>query len=83
MQAFAKDNDNVKYLLTVIDVFSKYAWVLPLKSKTGSALTEAFSTILNDRHPAHLQIDKGTEFLNKSFQALLYENDIRFYTAEN
>jgi len=83
LSALSKYNDKNKYLLTCIDVFSKYAWVLPLKSKTGAALTEAFSTLLTDRHPAHLQTDKGTEFLNKSFQALLRKNAVRFYTTEN
>ena len=83
LSALANYNDKNKYLLTCIDVFSKYAWVLPLKSKTGSALTEAFSKLLDDRHPAHLQTDKGTEFLNKSFQSLLLKNAILFYTTEN
>jgi hypothetical protein len=76
-------NDKNKFLLTCIDVFSKQAWVLPLKSKTGTALTEAFSQLLIDRHPAHLQTDKGTEFLNKNFQSLLHKHAIRFYTTEN
>src|SRR6218665_2678621 len=73
----------VLYLLTCLDVFSKHAWVVPLKSKTGAALTVAFSSMLHDRHPAHLQTDKGTEFLNKQFQFILRKNDIRFYTTEN
>lgn len=83
ISALSKYNDKNKYLLTCIDVFSKYAWVLPLKSKNGSALTEVFSTILDDRQPANLQTDKGTEFLNKNFQSLLRKNAIRFYTSEN
>src|SRR5918995_297941 len=83
LSALAKFNDKYKYILTCIDVFSKYAWALPLKSKTGVDLTEAFSSLLVDRHPAHLQTDKGTEFLNKNFQSMLRANEIRFYTTEN
>ena len=83
LSALAKFNDKYKYILTCIDVFSKYAWALPLKSKTGADLTEAFSSLLVDRHPAHLQTDKGTEFLNKKFQSMLRGNEIRFYTTEN
>jgi hypothetical protein len=83
LSSLSKYNDKNKYLLTCIDVFSKYAWVLPIKSKSGSSLTEAFSTLLVDRNPAHLQTDKGTEFLNGSFQSLLSKHAIRFYTSEN
>lgn len=83
VSALSKYNDKNKYLLTCIDVFSKHAWAIPLKSKTGPELTKAFSTILTNRQPAHLQTDKGTEFLNKHFQSLLRKNAIRFYTSEN
>ena len=67
LSALSKYNDKYKYLLTCIDVFSKYAWAIPLKSKTGAHLTEAFTPLLVDRHPAHLQTDKGTEFVNRNF----------------
>lgn len=83
LSSLSKYNDKNKFLLTCIDVFSKYAWVLPLKSKTGPAIAEAFSTLLNDRRPGHLQTDKGTEFLNRHFQSLLRKNSILFYTSEN
>ena len=83
ISALSKYNDGNKYLLTCIDVFSKYAWVIPLKSKNGTDMVEAFSKVLIDRRPIHLQTDKGTEFLNKNFQSLLRKNDIIFYTSEN
>jgi hypothetical protein len=79
----AEHNNSYKYLLTCIDVFSKRAWAIPLKSKSGASLTNAFSTILEERRPAHLQTDKGKEFLNKLFQSLLKDNGIIFYTTEN
>ena len=54
-----------KYLLTCIDVLSRYAWVVPLKDKTGKTLKEAFEVIFKlGRQPIRLQTDRGTEFTN-------------------
>ena len=61
-----------KFLLTCIDVFSKFAWVVPLKNKTRETLVNSFQSILDlGRSPEKLQTDKGTEFLNHNFQSLL------------
>ena len=76
-------NDGVKFLLTCIDTFSKYAWVRPLKNKSGQSVTEAFKSILREEIPLMLKSDKGTEYKNVQFQSLLKECDIRFYTSEN
>ena len=51
MQAFAKFNRGVKYLLGVIDVFSKYGWLIPLKDKTGKSVSSALKTIFEERKP--------------------------------
>jgi len=61
MQAFSKFNRGVRYLLTVIDVFSKYGWMLPLKDKTGKSVTDAFKEIFkkSKRKPEKLWTDKG------------------------
>ena len=75
-------NKGVKYILTCIDVFSKKAWVVPLKDKSGSTLVEAFET-LPDPLPSKLQTDKGTEFTNRKFQSWLKENGVDFFTTEN
>ena len=75
-------NKGVKYLLTCIDVFSKKAWVVPLKDKSGSTLVTAFKT-LTDPLPSKLQTDKGTEFTNRKFQSWLKENGVEFFTTEN
>ena len=83
MSSISKYNDGYKFLLTVIDVFSKVAWTVPLKNKSGQTLTEAFSTLFQQRKPAHLQTDKGTEFLNNNVQRLIKEYSINFYTSEN
>ena len=65
MQSFSLHNDGVKYLLTCIDPFSKYAWVSPLKNKSGLCVKEAFESILREKVP-YLKTDKGTEF-NQNF----------------
>ena len=71
-------------MLTCIDVFSKHAWAILLKSKTGKDLVEGFKTILKSgRKPKHLQTDKGSEFLNRIFQQFLRENDIHFFTTHS
>ena len=61
MQAFSKSNHGVRYLLTVIDVFSKYGWMLPLKDKTAKSVADAFKEIFKQskRKPEKLWTDKG------------------------
>lgn len=76
-------NDGFRYILTCIDVFSKYAWCIPLKTKGGREVTAAFERILDDKQCTMLQTDKGTEWLNGSFQAMLRARNVRFYTSEN
>ena len=84
VQDLAKENDGVNYLLVVIDVLSKYVWVRPMKNKTARSLLEAFDSILSEgRKPEKLRTDKGTEFVNESFQQYLKKKDIQFYTANN
>ena len=84
MSSLSKYNDDVKFLLTCLDVFSKFAWVVPLKSKSASALVEAFSKILRSgRKPEILFTDKGKEFTNRLVQKLLKENEVRFVTSQN
>ena len=86
IQDVAKEIDGVNYynILVDIDVFSKYVWVRPMKNKTARSLLEAFDSILFDgRKPEKLRTDKGTEFLNKSFQQCLKKKNMHFYTANN
>ncbi len=72
MSAHSKENDNITFLLTCIDVFSKYAWARPLKNKTGKEVTKAFDSILKENRVSQkLQTDKGTEFFYKHFQQLM------------
>lgn len=82
MIPYAKVNKNYRYLLTVIDCFSKYAWALPLKSKTGVDVTKAMHIIFNEgRHPKNLQTDDGKEFFNSNFQNLMTRNSINHYST--
>ena len=57
LQAFSKDNNGIKYLLTVIDVFSKFVLIAPLKPKTGQEVANVFSRILKERRPSKTWVD--------------------------
>ena len=84
MQSMQKFNDGYRYLLVCIDVFSKYAWVVPLKNRKGPSLVEAFKVILASRRkPQKIITDQGTEFFNKHFKALLKGEDIELYNTCN
>ena len=84
LSKLSKSNDKQRYLLCIIDVFSKYAWVAPIKEKTGKNLVIAFKSVLKSgRCPKHLQTDKETEFKNKEFQNFLKTKKIHFFTTEN
>ena len=85
MDKLSKWNKGYKYLLTIIDVFSKYAWVIPLKDKKGTSITNNFNNIIiNDkRKPKYLWVDNGSEFYNKTFNDWLNKNDIKMYSTFN
>ena len=84
LSKLSKFNDKHRYLLCIIDVFSKYAWVVPIKDKTGKTLVIAFKSVLKSgRSPKSLQTDKGTEFKNKEFQNFLKTKKIHFFTTKN
>ena len=82
VSSIAHVNDGYRFLLCVIDVFSKYAWVIPIPDKKGNTLVEAFKKI-KKRTPLRLQTDKGKEFLNLKFQAYLKKNKIHFFVTHN
>jgi transposase InsO family protein len=78
-------NEGYRYLLTVIDVFSRKAWARPLKSKTGVSVRTAFDNILQKegRAPVKLQTDQGKEFGNIHFQQYLKHRHISFFTIKS
>ena len=83
MQKFDKLNKGYRYLITCIDIFSKFAWVIPLKDKKGITIKNALQKIFNKRKPKFLWTDRGTEFYNKQVQDLLNENNIKLYSTNN
>ena len=83
MQKFAKLNRGYRYLLTCIDIFSKFARVIPLKDKRGITIKNALEKIFKQRKPKFLWTDRGTEFYNKQVQDLLNENNIKLYSTNN
>ena len=75
----AEHNEGVKYLLTVIDTFTRYAWVRMLKDKTGDTVLNAFKSILEEAKepPIHIIMDRGTEFNNANFSKFCLEKNIK------
>lgn len=83
MIPYAKENKNYKYILTVIDTFSKYAWALPLKTKTGIEVAKALNNIVkNDKRiPKNIHTDEGKEFYNKHFKKIMETYHINHYST--
>lgn len=81
MIPYSRQNKGFKYILCVIDCFTKFAWALPLKSKTGIEVSKALSKILISRTPKLLQLDNGREFYNKTFDALMNKYKIKKYST--
>ena len=82
-------NNNYKFILTVIEIFTNYAWVIPLKNESGLSITNVFKTILSEgpqggsesRKPEKLWVDGGSEFHNKTFKSLLKEYETKLYST--
>jgi transposase InsO family protein len=84
MQAFKAYNQGCSYLLTVIDMFSKYAFVIPLKNKNASTLKVAFKEIFSHKRvPEKLQTDQGTEFENRILGVYLHSMGVKHFTTTN
>ena len=85
MQLLSKYNKGIRFLLCVIDIFSKYAWVVPLKDKKGISIVKAFKIILkqSNKEPNKIWVDKWSEFYNAYFKNWLRDNDIVMYSTHN
>ena len=84
LNSLSKSNNGYHYILTCIDILSKYAWAFPLKSKTGSDIIKIFDKIFKDsRVPIKLQSDGGREFNNFTFKKYLKEKGVQYFTTEN
>ena len=84
MQLLSKFNKGFRCLLCAIDIFSKYAWVIPLKDKKGTSIVNEFQKILNDskRKPNKIWVDKRSEFY-KNFLKIWLQDDIVMYSPNN
>ena len=81
VQSLSKYNKGIKYLLCVIDLFSKYAWVIPIKDKKGTSIVNAFKKIISEKRKANkICADQGSEFYNEYFLKI---NNIEFYSTYN
>ena len=84
VRSLSKFNDGYTFLLTCIDILSKYGWAIPIKQKTGPQIAAAFGKIVKSgRKPKILQTDKGKEFLNRTFLNYLKEKNIRFFQTHS
>ena len=85
MQLLSKFNKGYRFLLCVIDIFSKYAWVIPIKDKKSISIVSAFQKIIDDpkRKPNKIWVDKGSAFYNSSFKKWLQGNDITMHSTNN
>jgi len=77
-------NDKHRYLLTVIDVFSKRAWAVPVLNKSAQRIADAFEKVLSTGGNCRmLQTDRGSEFISNTFQEMLKRHNIHFYTSNS
>ena len=83
LQKYARTNKAYRYILVVLDVFSRYAWARPLKNKTGLEVAKAFKTIIGSRKCKKLWCDRGTEFYNTDLRRVLQANNIELYSTYN
>ena len=87
--SLSKNYNNYKFILTVIDIFTKYAWAIALKNKSGLSITNGFELLLGknpqgcseSRKPEKLWVDRGSEFYNKTFKSLLKECETELYST--
>jgi len=83
MQSFERDNKGYRYILTVIDIFSRYAWAIPVKSKTGDDIFNVFETIFRERKPDKIQFDEGKEFYHRTVKELLGKEGIEYFSTNS
>ena len=85
LSKFAKYNKGVKYLLTVIDVFSKYAYAIPLKSKNDTSLLSAFKILFKHLKTTvkHINTDRGKEFFNSKLKNFFIRKRVNHYATHS
>ena len=84
MQSLSKYNKGINYLLCAINLFSKYAWAVPLEDKKGTSIVNVFQKVISEgRKPNRIWVDQGSEFYNNSFKDFLKTNNIKMYSSYN
>ena len=85
MELISKFHEGIHFILCVVDIYSKYSWVIPLKYKKRITITNAFQKILDESSlkPNKIWVDKGSEFYNKSIKSWLEKNVIEMYSTHN
>ena len=86
MQQLARANADARYIFTAVDVFSKYAWAAAVRDKSAKTVADTFAQVLareRQRDPSRLQTDKGKEFFNASFAALMHTHGIAHIASES
>lgn len=84
LTSFADDNDGYCYIMNVLDVFSRYVWAVPLKTKSAEEVLEAFKKVVKQNKnitPSYVWADQGTEFYNKKFKEYCKEHGITLYST--
>lgn len=86
MTKISKENDGYQYILTVVDVLSRYAWAIPVKSKSAQHVLQAMRKLFKvaaPRKPTRLQTDKGREFYNALVRKFLEEHDVELFSTQS
>ena len=81
LKKLKKYNNGFQYIINIIDLYSRYAWSIPIKNKTGKSIVEAFDSL--SETPKKLWVDNGSEFYNKIFKKWLNDNNIEMYSTFN
>ena len=83
LRKLSKENSGYRYILTVLDVFSKFGYATPLKTKTGKEVTSVLKLLFEKNKPNKLWVDRGREYYNKDVLDLLKDNNIEIYSTHN
>ena len=83
MQPHARINNGYRYILTIIDIFSRYAWAQPMKNKTPQEVVRALKLVFRHRKPLYFQTDQGKEFENKTVHAFLAVHGIKQFSVKS
>ena len=83
LQRFARKNKGFRYLMVCVDLFSKYLWLIPLKSKSAAAASQGLEKLFTQVKPSFLWSDKGTEYVNKLVDKILKKENIKLYHTHN